>query len=515
MEKNIFARSSDLVSRAFSRTSLFATPKRFAVSTLLLSSLAGLSACSELSQNPTKANASSITLAECRVKDFDSMAKCAKVSVPEDHALPNGRRVEIFLAVLPALAQRPESDPLFLFAGGPGQAASDMGRLAGALNDVRKSRAIVLLDQRGTGKSKTLTCDLTETKGRDTLAESLSADATLIEKDWAKCMASLKGNPATHRTDDYIDDLELVRKGLGLDKINIWGGSYGSRVALRYIKRYPASIRAAILDGVAPTALRLPDDAMINSETELKNALAACSASPSCNKAYPNLSASFDALLEKLRSTPQNITVTHPNTGKPISGTLTDRSVIAMTWPLLYQPEAARMIPAMIDAANGGNYAPLIATQSASAVSEADISAVQRFAVMCAEDMLGRSPPSLARFKSLGDMFYGFCKSMPHGKVEPEFYEPTRSDVPTLLLSGFHDPVTPPSQGTVAAKTLSQSKHMVINGWGHIVTPHPCSRRMIRKLIEAGNITAATDSCEAEVNLPRPHFYVSALEARP
>ena len=476
-------------------------------------SVAVLSACSGTATDKSTAT---IALSDCRVKNFDSLARCATVSVPQDHSLPNGKRVEIFLAVLPSLARRPEADPLFLFAGGPGQAASDLGRLAAAFNDVRKLRPIVLVDQRGTGKSKTLTCDATNVSpAKDPLIESFNADAAALEKDWAKCLATMKGNPATHRTDDYIDDLELVRIGLGYEKINVWGGSYGSRVALRYMKRFPSSIRTTVLDGVAPTSLHLPDDAMASSEAQLKAAIGACGDSKACTKAYPNLSGTLDALLEKLRATPQAVTLPHPATGKPLSGTVTDRTVIAFLWPLLYQPEAARLIPDMINSAATGNFAPMAATTTVSSVSETDLSIVQRFAVMCAEDMLGRTAPAMERFKSLSDLFYGFCKNLPHGKVEPEFFEPTTSDIPTLLFSGTFDPVTPPSQGVLAGKTLSQSKHVVVSGMGHIVSIHPCSRRLMSKFIEVGNIAAASNACEPELNLPRPLFYVNVLEAQP
>ncbi len=474
---------------------------------------AGLCACSG---GAAKKPAETIVLSDCRIKNFDGVAGCATVSVPEDHAQPGGKRIEISLAVLPSLARRPEADPLFLFAGGPGQAASDLGRLASAFNDVRKLRPIVLVDQRGTGKSKTLTCDATsETREKDPLIDLFNADANAMEADWAQCLATMKGNPATHRTDDYIDDLELVRKGFGYDKINLWGGSYGSRVALRYMKRFPSSIRTVVLDGVAPTSLRLPDDAMANSEAELKAAISACAESKACAKAYPNLSATLDALLQKLRATPQAVTLLHPATGKPVSGTVTDRTVISFLWPLLYQPEAARLIPDMIHSAAAGNFAPLAATTTARSISETDLSVVQRFAVMCAEDMLGRTAPAMERFKSLSDLFYGFCKRLPHGTVQPEFFEPTTSDIPTLLFSGTLDPVTPPSQGVLAAKTLSLSKHIVVGGMGHIVSIHPCSRRLMSKFIEVGNISAARGSCETELNLPRPLFYVNALEAQP
>jgi pimeloyl-ACP methyl ester carboxylesterase len=460
--------------------------------------------------------APSIALSDCRVKDFDSLARCATVSVPEDHAKPEGKRIEIFVAVLPALARRPEADPLFLFAGGPGQAASDLGRIASAFGDVRKLRPIVLVDQRGTGKSKTLTCDLASgAKAKDPLVEVLNSDVKALEKDWAKCVSTMKGSPATHRTDDYIDDLELIRKGLGYGQINVWGGSYGSRVALRYMKRFPASIRTAVVDGVAPTTLRLPDDAMSNSEAQLKEALSACAASEACTKAYPALSSTLDSLLERLRSSPQTVTFAHPATGKPLTGAVSDRTVISLLWPLLYQPEASRMIPSLIEAANAGNFAPLAATTTAGATTESDISVVQRFAVMCAEDMLGRSPPAMQRFKALSDMFYSFCRDLPHGRVEAEFFEPTVSDIPTLLFSGSLDPVTPPAQGALVAKSLTQSKHIVVSGMGHIVSPMTCTRRIMGKFIAAGNIAAAADACEAELNLPRPLFYVSPLEARP
>ncbi len=460
--------------------------------------------------------AASIALSDCRVKDFDSIARCATVSVPEDHANPDGKRIEIFVAVLPALARRPEADPLFLFAGGPGQAASDLGRIASAFGDVRKLRPIVLVDQRGTGKSRTLTCDTAaEARGKDPLVEALNSDAANVEREWAKCLSTIKGNAATHRTDDFINDLELIRKGLGYDRINVWGGSYGSRVALRYMKRFPSSIRTAVVDGVAPTTLRLPDDAMSNSEAQLRDAIGACASSDACAKAYPNLGGTLDALLAKLHAAPQTVTFAHPASGRPLTGAVTDRTVISLLWPLLYQPEASRLVPQLIHAANAGNFAPLAATSTAGAVSESDIAIVQRFAVMCAEDMLGRSPPAMQRFKALSDMFYGFCKNLPHGRVEPEFFEPTRSDIPTLLFSGMLDPVTPPAQGTLAAKTLPQSKHIIVSGMGHIVSPMPCARRIMGKFIAAGNIAAAADSCEADINLPRPLFYVTPLEARP
>ena len=475
-----------------------------------------LTGCQPVGSNTQASAPKAISLADCRIKDFDGMARCATVAVPEDSAKPDGKKIEVFVAVLPSLSPQPVADPLFLFAGGPGQAASDLGRLVSTMQSVRKLRNIVLVDQRGTGKSKTLTCDLVEkSKGKDPVTEAFNSDTKALEKDWAQCIASLQGNPTLHRTDDYIADLELVRKGLGLGQINLWGGSYGSRVALRYMKLHPQSIRTATLDGVAPTALRLPDDALHSSQVQLQAALAACAASPACAQAYPRVAESLDALLAKLRAAPQAVTLAHPATGKAMSGLATERTVVSFLWPLLYQPEAQRMIPALIQSATQGDYAPMAATIAGRPTGESDISLTQRFAVMCAEDMLGRTAPQQPRFQTVSDMFYSLCSTFPHGKVAPEFFEPTTSAIPTLLLSGSLDPVTPPASGALVASTLAHSKHIVIQGLGHIVSPHPCMRRVMAKFIDKGSVAAAVDPCEAELTLPRPHFYVTALEARP
>ena len=478
----------------------------------------GLSACD--GAKPVSGN--SIALSDCRIKDIDSVVRCAMVSVAEDHAnAQNGKTITIHVAVLPSLARRAEPDPVYFFAGGPGQAASDIGRVISALGDLRKHRDIVLVDQRGTGKSKTLSCveNMQGAGSKDTqtdvLVQTLTATDVEMERDRLLCLATLKGNPAVHRTDDYIDDLELVRKAFGQQKINVWGGSYGSRVALRYMKRYPNSIRTAVFDGVAPTTLHLPDDALQTSEAELRSVLAGCASSVGCSQAYPNTLATFDALLAKLKATPVRTQIAHPGTGVMIDATISDRTLVSLLWPLLYQPEATRMVPSLIGQAASGNFAPLAATATASSIPSENLAGALRLAVMCAEDMLGRTPAPNPRFDAITQLFYSACKDFPHGKVAPEFFEPTTSDIPTLLLSGSRDPVTPPSQAILAAKTLSQHKQIVVNGMGHIVSVHPCVRRILSKFVDAGVVPTNRDACEADLTWPMPLFYASPLEAKP
>jgi pimeloyl-ACP methyl ester carboxylesterase len=462
---------------------------------------------------------SALAFDDCRLKHIESQARCTQFEVPTDHANPSGEKIKIHVARLPALTKNAERDPVFFFAGGPGQAASEIGMLVEALSPLRRNRDIVLVDQRGTGRSKTLTCDggslaSNAAERRNTLVESFNATETQMMNEWRKCIATLKGNAATHRTDDYIADLELIRKAMGYDQINVWGGSYGSRVALRYMKLHPNVIRSSVLDGVAPTTLRLPNDALANSENELRAVFAACEASPNCAKAYPNVAKTLDDLLANLRQSPKVVKINHPSDGKSFDATITNVSVATMLWPLLYQPEATRMLPTLITEAANGNYAPFAAMMLGSSTSEMQMALAQRFAVMCAEDMSGQKPGGSDRMSAVATLFFSFCADFPAGKVAAEFFEPTSSAIPTLLLSGMQDPVTPPSQGELAKKTLSNSKHIVLDGFGHIVSPHPCARRIIKKFVDEGAIGAAADTCEADLKFPRPLFYRSTLEAK-
>jgi len=496
-------------------------PTRQRLLPLLIAALGVLSACGPrpdgaASNAASTAAAGSIAFSDCRLKHVDTLVRCAMFQVPEDHGKPDGNKLSIHVAVIPALARNAEPDPIYVFAGGPGQAASDLGRLLSAMPDLRKQRDLVLVDQRGTGKSRTITCESDSLGSKaDPLVQNLTVNDEQMESERKRCLATLKGSAANHRTDDYIDDVEAVRKALGQARINVWGGSYGSRVGLRYMKRFPTVIRSAVLDGVAPTTLHLPDDALATSEAELRQVFAGCDASPGCSKAYPDSLKRFDSLLATLKAQPARSKLVHPATGAVIDATVSDRVIVGLMWQLLYQPEGTRLLPALLAQAADGNYAPLAATSAASSIASTELGMALRVSVMCAEDMLGRTPAPNPRFESITKLFYAMCQDFPHGKVAPEFFEPTVSDIPTLLLSGSRDPVTPPSQATTAARTLSQSKHIVVPNVGHIVSYYPCIRRIVHKFIEAGRIDAATDSCEAELKSPPPLFYVSPLEARP
>ena len=203
---------------------------------------------------PVAAVERTMALSPCDSDFGVSGAECGTLEVYENRATAEGRRIPLHVAVLPALGNTTQPDPLFMLAGGPGMAASQLADLAKkTLWRIREQREIVLVDQRGTGDSNSLDCG------------SIDADSTYysLGDDYPfhvlhECLDSLDADPRLYTTPIAMDDLDDVRAALGYEMINLWGGSYGSRAALVYLRRHAQHVRTVIVDGLAPPAIRLP-----------------------------------------------------------------------------------------------------------------------------------------------------------------------------------------------------------------------------------------------------------------
>jgi len=225
-----------------------------------------------------------IELTPCRLEHPYGLgsvqARCGRLAVAEDPDSPRGRTIELAVAVVPAVSARARAEPLFLLAGGPGQGAQDafVGAL-GAFSAVRRERDIVLLDQRGTGGSNRLTCAFPE--------EGPESDAPPDElrRLASECLATLPGDPRFYTTSVAVRDLDAVRAALGYSRINLYGGSYGSRVAQHYLRRYPDRVRSVILDGVVNPALALGASMALDAEAALRAAWPAAPRRPAAPSA--------------------------------------------------------------------------------------------------------------------------------------------------------------------------------------------------------------------------------------
>jgi len=208
---------------------------------------------------------------------------CGRLAVAEDREASAGRRIELAVALVPSRAKRPLPDPVFMLAGGPGQSALETyPAAAAAFRDVLRDRDVVLVDQRGTGGSNRLACPEPDAgAGADAFG-----DPSAARKFAEACLAGLEADPRFYTTSDAVLDLEDVRAALGAEQVNLVGVSYGTRVALEYLRRHPDRTRTVVLDGVVPPELALGADHARNLENALDAHFAICEADATCRERY-------------------------------------------------------------------------------------------------------------------------------------------------------------------------------------------------------------------------------------
>jgi pimeloyl-ACP methyl ester carboxylesterase len=465
-----------------------------------------------------------IELTDCRLAKLSSVAHCGTVQVPEDRSRTGGREIGIAVAVLRANTLSPDADPLFMLAGGPGQSAEALVPVAVALGGVRRTRDIVLIDPRGAGKSAPLKCEALAP--RDPFDELIAADLAATAAQ--RCLTELRQLRAPDNVDvsryitpEIVADVDAVRAALGYERINLWGGSYGTRVAQEFVRRYPSRVRSMVLDGVAPPAMRTTLDAWPTREAALTEVLAACNEDAVCKRAYPDLDATLGQIKITLGAA-HRITVADPRTGVLREVPLSFDTVVGALHGLAYAPELASLIPPLLGRAQAGDFAPLLAAAMLLARDlEQTMNLALHYAVTCAEDAprvtTSDSSRILAtlRAPSLATRNLAACDGWPRPPLPADFYEPLTSAVPTLILSGGLDPVTPPANGEIVSKSLSNSRHVIAAGYGHIVSPHACAPRLIEKFIDAAGFATLPEPClDYFATSKRPPIFSSLLEPK-
>jgi pimeloyl-ACP methyl ester carboxylesterase len=488
----------------------FPPPRPWALRWLALGLAAlALAGCSR--GGPSGAEGRKLALSPCRLEGVASQALCGTYEVFEDRAAKAGRKISLRVVVVPALAAQSEPDPLVLLAGGPGQAASRVPQVLLALERIRRKRDIVLVDQRGTGGSNPLECE------PHPLEEGLAArfdDSGAVEK-LRRCREGWAADVRQYTTPNAMDDLDEVRAALGYDKVNLWGVSYGTRAALVYMRQHPDRVRTAILDGVAPMSLYLPLNAPRDGQHALDSLLAHCGKDAACAKAYPDLRPRAEALLAKLTAEPARVHVPHPRTGVPEEVTLSRAAFLSELFSQLYSPELASLVPLTLDRAARGEWAPFVALSVGQSESAGHtVSHGLYYAVVCAEDAPFYDAAAVER-EAKGTWFgpemgletLAICADWPKATLPAGYREPVVSDVPTLLLSGELDPVTPPAWAEDAKRTLSHSLHVVVPGVGHNTVGADCARTLMNDLLTRGSVEGLTPSCGT--SLTRPPFFTS------
>lgn len=466
--------------------------------------LLGLVACTT---KPETAE-STLPLSPCRLPG-NVEALCGTYTVYENRAAGNGRTIDLNIAVIPASGSIPQPDPLFMLAGGPGQAATeDFPALVGLFDELTEERDIVLVDQRGTGKSNSLACpNLLE-------AETAETDETTFIQLMEECRTSLDADLTQYVTEIAMADLDDVRAALGYDQINLYGVSYGTRAALTYLRLYPQHTRTVVLDSVVGQELMLYLQMPHDGQRALELLFARCANDPACNEQFPNLETEFATLLEHLAE-PVEISIADPVSGEATEFTLTRDLLTQFIFNLLYSPEFVSLLPLLIHTTyETSDFGPLV-SQAFIFSNNLTLAHGMLYSVTCTEDASFFSLDEAKTwqegtvFPLAAEQFLEICADWPRGQVSAEFRQPVQSTVPVLLISGDADPVTPPAYADEVAKTLPNSHHLVLSGLGHGVLMIGCMPSVVTDFIMAGTVEGLDTSC-LETAAPPPFFMTFA-----
>lgn len=441
-------------------------------------------------------------------------AQCGVLEVPEDRDAPGGRTIELAWAVVEARTADPAPDPVFFLAGGPGQSARDAApMISRALDDINRTRHLVFVDQRGTGGSNALDCRF------DDETFLASPDLEQVNARLRECLAGFDADVTEYTTIDAAEDLDAIRAHLGFDRINLIGGSYGTRLAQVYLRRHPEHVRATVLDGVVPMRLKLGSEHAGMLDRAIDAMIANCAADPACSERFPELGAAFTGLKQRYDDATLSIKVTDPRTGVAEDVDFSDETLAGSLRFLAYSAESQMMIPYLIhEAATTGNPERLAAQAlMTSAQMSEQIAIGLNFAVGCSEDWpywpqdIDNSGTLLG--DSFTELYRMVCDWWPAEPVGAEYHEPFDADSPVLLLSGALDPVTPPVYGDEAADQFSDSLHLVSPGRGHITMTNYCIGSIVTEFIDEASVRDLDTACMETIG-PEP-FFTSLLGPTP
>ena len=445
-------------------------------------------------------------LLPCQVAGIEGKAQCALIEVFENRATKKGRKITLKVLVLRATGNERMPDPLFYIPGGPGSSATeDAPGIARQFAKIRERHDLVFVDQRGTGGSHPLDCkffnqnDLQSYFGYFFPLEDVKRCREELEKDADLTM---------YTTAIAMDDLDDVRKALGYDRINIFGGSYGTRAALVYLRQHPDHVRTLTLQGAVPTNSFLPYDFAASNERALQLLIDECAANEECHKQFPNLRADAKTVLDRLLQGPVETEISIPGANPPAKSTVRlsrDLAAEAIRY-LLYNPGGAGRVPYFLHQAATGNFGPL--AQLALRFRQVLVGTGSNgmyLTVTCAEDLPWIKPGEGERLSAntfLGDYRLRqqreACALWPQAKIPSDYSQPVRGTAPVLILTGQLDPVTPPSNGDTVAKYLPNSLHVVVpfgaHGLGGLEGIE-CVERLMVEFVDKGSTKDLDTAC--------------------
>jgi len=431
---------------------------------------------------------------------FDSLVPlprepdCYTLTVPEDWDNPaTSDTITIPVALFPAVTPG-DADPIVYLEGGPGGHALEglMFQYPVLVAPFNETRDFIVYDQRGAGLSvPSLACPEASDATREAAAVADDPEDEFATELAAlsACRDRLLGDEVDlteYHSINSAHDLDALRTQLGYEQMNVLGISYGTRLAQTYARLYPDSMRTSVLDSVDPVEAELFSALSTNAQRAFRQLFDGCAADADCAQTYPDLEARYFALVDRLDAEP---------------------------FSALYNQAFFASIPQLVDDAESDRYAVLEAMAAQSLVQADFISAGMNLSVQCHEDIPFDERSRLASYEPANDDYAQFtetvtgeelfdaCDIWPSGTAEAVEDELVISDVPTLLLGGAYDPITPTSGFDQITPGLSTYWEVVFPHDGHGVSPTPCGAEIVNAFFD--NPQAEPDSsCVADTAPP-------------
>jgi pimeloyl-ACP methyl ester carboxylesterase len=426
---------------------------------------------------------------------------CGYVTVPEDHGDPDGPAIRLAVVVAKDHSAAHQDDPVMLLAGGPGEKiVTNALLLAQVLQPIARNRDLIVFDQRGAGLSKpALECpefidtafDLLTEPDHAVVAES-TFNALMACRDR---LAAESINFNAYNTTQNAADVGMIRQALGYEEVNLFGGSYGSLLAQATMRDHPDGIRSVVIDSVLPMEISLAIHGSFTATGAMIKLLDSCAADAACNTAYPDLQGVLFEVIDRLNADPVPMVLTSPLDSQQYDALLTGDSVLGNLFIFLYETQVIPVLPQAIYDVYTGDYTLMTQLSSLSLARYGGLTTGMELSVMCTDDLIGYTPDDLRAVMDelppqlVGDVdfdtvveysWFGLCAHWPVDEADPSVREPVVSDIPTLVLAGEFDPVTPPEYAELVAGHLSNAHLFEFPGVGHSVTvSNACAQRIV------------------------------------
>ena len=427
-----------------------------------------------------------VELTECLEEPFGFVTSCGFITLPQDYDYPDRGDVEIYYIQIKSPNLSPQLDPLVYLVGGPGSSGSQilLSSFQAYLRPFAVDRDIIVIDQRGTGYSTpSLYCQEAIFRLDEILQSTSDTHAEVVLDVLSECHSRLSKKDiqfATFNSESNAHDIVNVLLSLGYDQWNLVGVSYGSRLALTMMRDYPQYLRSVILDSVYPPQADLYLDSYYSGERSLSVLFEACANDLKCNTQYPDLETVFHNVYNRLNEYPLTVGFNQARLGA-LQIELSGYRLYDWIFSWLYSVDSIRIIPRLLYELDAEDVSYTVRMGTTYESSLILLSLGMHYSVQCQEEYISNTQRDYAGIIESFPYLDGYLRYPVEGmetvdqlcnlwqaKAQPDRANTAViSDVPTLLLTGNFDPITPPAYADLANETLSMSYNYVLPHVGH------------------------------------------------